>query len=542
MKKGRCGFNNYMKRASAFFAVFLAVTSGLSLTGCANPGEKIKDYLQANNILDPDKYEKDGADEPGENGHESSSELGKSGQESGEAGSKGSGEGAEAASTAESESSADNEKGSGESDSSAEGETTEPSAGDSSSEASTFDADVVNKAIDDLITQIEEETGRTGRREEKTEEENSAGKDATTFFSDSYQNNQRLAIGLDDESIPLLMEDQKGMYAFEHLNEEGKRLYVELLTIITNRAEDIVVSTLDEEVLDVVCQFVLADHPEIFYMDGYTYTRYTIAGELKKISFTGNYIYRGEELEQRKQKIDEYTQRCLSQMPEGLDDYGKVKYVYDYLISNTDYDSNAKDNQNICSVFLYGKSVCQGYAKATQYLLNRIGIPATLVTGKINGVGHAWNLVFVDGEYTYVDTTWGDSSYQKLESGSTDAEKLPLINYMYLCCTTQDISRTHTIAETLPMPKCTSMKNNYFVKENEYFTTADLDAVGELFKRRYADGSNNVTIKCSTQAVYQEFIDKLLTNQQVFGYIEGSNNTVSYTTFDDQYILIIWLY
>ena len=536
MKKGRCGFNNYIKKASAFFAVFGAVALGVTLTGCADAGDKVKDYLQANNILDPDKYEKESEEESAENATDESSADAEAADNAEAALEDSSGEGAGA-----------QDAGAGKadtatSDASGEGQTTEPSAGDSASDASTFDADVVNKAIDDLITQIEEETGRSGRREDKTSEDNSAGKDATTFFSDSYQNNQRLAIGLDDESIPLLMEGQKGMYAFEHLNDEGKRLYVELLTIITNRAEDIVVSTLDEEVLDVVCQFVLADHPEIFYMDGYTYTRYTIAGELKKISFTGNYIYRGEELEQRQQKIDEYTQRCLSQMPEGLDDYGKVKYVYDYLISNTEYDSSAKDNQNICSVFLYGKSVCQGYAKATQYLLNRVGIPATLVTGKVNGVGHAWNLVFVDGEYTYVDTTWGDSSYQKQESGSADVEKLPLINYMYLCCTTQDISRTHTIAETLPMPKCTSMKNNYFVKENEYFTTADLDAVGDLFRRRYADGSNNVTIKCSTQAVYQEFIDKLLTNQQVFGYIEGSNNTVSYTTYDDQYILIIWLY
>jgi hypothetical protein len=170
-----------------------------------------------------------------------------------------------------------------------------------------------------------------------------------------------------------------------------------------------------------------------------------------------------------------------------------------------------------------------------------MGIPTTLVTGKVNGVGHAWNLVFADGEYTYVDTTWGDSSYQKFESAAS-SQKMPLINYTYLCCTTQDISKTHTISETLPMPVCTSMRNNYYVREGEYFTEIDMGAVGALFERRYADGSNNVTIKCSTQEIYSGIINKLINEQQVFGFMDGSNNTVSYTTFDEQYILIIWLY
>ena len=416
------------------------------------------------------------------------------------------------------------------------------SSADESSDSSTFDADKVNQAIDDLISELERETGRTGRRRDVEASEAGQGSDATNYFSDSFQQAQREALGLSIVDIEDLKRGQAGKYAFEHLTDEGQTLYVELLRIIERRAEDIVVSTLDEEVLDVVCQFVLADHPELFYMDGYTYTRYTVAGVLKKISFTGNYIYGEEEIAVRQQKIDAYVNNCLMGAPMNEDDYAKVKYVYDYLITNTEYDANSPDNQNICSVFLYGKSVCQGYAKATQYLLNRIGVPTTLVTGKVNGVGHAWNLVFADGEYTYVDTTWGDSSYQRFESGGEEAQKLPLINYTYLCCTTQDINKTHTIAETLPMPECTSMKNNYYVREGEYFTENDMSALGSLFSRRYADGSNNVTIKCSTRAVYDEFIKRLITDQEVFGFIEGSNNTVSYTTFDEQYILIIWLY
>ncbi|WP_197029541.1 transglutaminase domain-containing protein [Butyrivibrio sp. AE3004] len=412
----------------------------------------------------------------------------------------------------------------------------------SNTASSVFDPDKVNKAIDDLITQIEIETGRTGRRKNVEETDKKSGKDATTYFSDTYQEAQRASLGLSSVDIEELKKTQAGNYAFEHLTKEGQTLYVELLRIIQKRAEDVVVSTLDEEVLDVVCQFVLADHPELFYMDGYTYTRYTVAGVLKKISFTGNYIYSDEEIADRLNRINDYVNTCLSEVPSDADDYTKVKYVYDYLITNTEYDAKAPDNQNICSVFLYGRSVCQGYAKATQYLLNKLGVPTTLVTGKVNGIGHAWNLVLVDGEYTYVDTTWGDSSYQKLEAGDDNSQKLPLINYTYLCCTTQDIEKTHVIAETLPVPECTSMKNNYYVREGEYFTEVDMNALENLFKRSYAIGSNNVTIKCSTKNIYDEFKKTLFTDKTVFRLMEGSNNTVSYSSFETQYILVIWLY
>ena len=557
MRRDRC-FKNLIGKASVFFAsVFMTV----ALAGCGNG--VISEFLRDNNLLNSDDtfgFDKEIEEAASTAGTSDISTYISAANDEADASSNEDSASLGSETTSEtSDNSASFSEGSNfssENSASLSEDTPTSSAGGASTfqenmpsptyedptEAASFDAEKVNKAIDDLISEIERETGRTGRRRDVEENSEGQGKDASTYFSDSFQQAQREALGLSVVDIEALKRGQAGNYAFEHLTDEGQTLYVELLRIIQKRAEDIVVSTLDEEVLDVVCQFVLADHPELFYMDGYTYTRYTVAGVLKKISFTGNYIYSEEEIQSRQQKIDAYVNNCLMGAPMNGDDYDKVKYVYDYLITNTEYDALAPDNQNICSVFLYGKSVCQGYAKATQYLLNRIGVPTTMVTGKVNGVGHAWNLVYADGEYTYVDTTWGDSSYQKFESGEANAQKLPLINYTYLCCTTQDISKTHTISETLPMPECTSMMNNYYVREGEYFTENDMDTLGTLFSRRYADGSNNVTIKCSTRAVYDEFIRRLITDQEVFGYMEGSNNTVSYTTFDEQYILIIWLY
>ena len=237
---------------------------------------------------------------------------------------------------------------------------------------------------------------------------------------------------------------------------------------------------------------------------------------------------------------------CLAGAPSTTDDYYVVKYVYEYLIKNTEYDATNSDNQNICSVFIDKKSVCNGYAKATQYLLGKLGIKCVLVTGTVDtksarNVRHAWNLVLCNDAYYHLDTTWGDSSYQTSNGESADATRLPAVNYDYLNVTTDEILKNHEISDDIYLPVCNSMKDNYYVREDEYFTSAELSLVKELFDRRYADGSENVVIKCADKSVYDALFEELITQRGVFEYLQGDTSTVSYTTFADTNTIIFWL-
>lgn len=345
-----------------------------------------------------------------------------------------------------------------------------------------------------------------------------------------------------------LLEEGGSRFAYERLNAQEQIWYREIEQALGSMEDTIKLSTepleqgMDEQDIDKIFQCVLIDHPEIFYTTGYTYTKYSRGDRTVGIDFAGAYELTKEEAASRMEAIRSVTAEWLSDMDEGTSEYDKVKGVYETIIFSTNYDLDAADNQNIASVFLGGASVCQGYAKATQYLLNHLGVMCTLVQGTVEtGEAHAWNLVQVDGDYYYVDTTWGDASYQ-MEDGSSQG-KLPEINYDYLCVTTQDLLRTHRIESVIPMPECTATEANYYVREGTYFTSYDREQMKEIFDRAEEEGRTDVTLKCGDEACYEEICHALIDEQEIFSYMrmEGDSNTVTYAQNGKQLSLTFWV-
>lgn len=349
------------------------------------------------------------------------------------------------------------------------------------------------------------------------------------------------------EQISFVMEESTE-YAYRELSGLEQVWYRDMKEIVGCMQEKGelsgagIAAGMDETDIDTVFQCLLIDHPELFYVDGYSYTKYTRDGRLLSLEFSGNYTCGSEEALSRRQQIEEEADHILSGIEASAPEYEKVKYVYETVILNTDYDLQAPDNQNIYSVFINHSSVCQGYAKACQYLLNRLGMECVLVQGTVDtGEGHAWNLVKVDGSYYYLDSTWGDASYQQDETSQGIVSHRPEINYDYLCVTTADLLRTHTPGGFISLPECVDNSANYYVRENAYFTSYDRDKMQQLFTKAQEKGQPDVTVKCSDRGCYREVGQAMIEDQEIFSYLPTKESTVSYAENEKQLSLTFWV-
>jgi hypothetical protein len=308
-------------------------------------------------------------------------------------------------------------------------------------------------------------------------------------------------------------------YVYGTLDDETRQVYDEVLQTIFSHEESAYVSTTDEAVLDAAYKAVCADYGEIFWASGYVYTRYTRGDELLELEFAPKYKFSEAEQEELQLQIDAKAEEILSSVSEEWDDYLRAKYVFEYLASNVDYDVEAPENQNIISTFLYGKTVCQGYACATQYLLRLLGIQSAIVTGEAAGESHAWNLVRLDGKYYYIDTTWGNSSY--LEADSADSGIKRFINYNYFGVTSEQIELTHVANDVFALPECNATADNYYVREGKYFTEWNPDAVGAILQAVYEGDKGAVSVRFASAELYDRMHEYLIEEEHITDYCSG---------------------
>ncbi len=348
-----------------------------------------------------------------------------------------------------------------------------------------------------------------------------------------------------EEMVPLLAESQSGKFYYDALTEEERAWYVDMYAIMEGMYTGAALSpqgygTVAEQEIDKIFQCGM-NHPELFFIKGYRYTTYMREDEIVKISFEGDYTMSVAERERQQLLIDAAVEECLAGIDREASEYEKVKYVYEYLVLHTDYNRDAPENQNICSVFVGGESVCQGYAKAAQYLFDKLGIASTLVVGNVRGgERHAWNLVQVDGSYYYLDATWGDASYRSYDGGES-ALPVPPVNYDYLCITTKELLKTHAPDTLVPLPECTATAANYYVMEDACFSAYEEEAVAAFFDRAYEENRISVTLKCTDEDTYESFLERLIEKQEIFRYLDSGGGPVAYASSPDKLTLTFWL-
>lgn len=124
--------------------------------------------------------------------------------------------------------------------------------------------------------------------------------------------------------------------------------------------------------------------------------------------------------------IDYEKSKIMSQvskdiMKGNMTDEEKIIAVHDYVISSIEYDYakaanvTKRYNSNLDYTLESGKAICYDYASLVAGFLRNQGIPTKVVFGNSSNSDsfHAWNEVYIDGEWQVLDTTYDAEKYQK---------------------------------------------------------------------------------------------------------------------------------
>lgn len=131
--------------------------------------------------------------------------------------------------------------------------------------------------------------------------------------------------------------------------------------------------------------------------------------------------YIAEDESQNAEIIDIVNYFIYNNIRPNMSDFEKEIEIIKYLVTNVTYDVDELSNETNFindSYKAYGalvnhKAVCSGYAKAFDLIAKKCGLSSTVVTGEaINSSSqngpHAWNQIYLDGEWYNVDVTFED--------------------------------------------------------------------------------------------------------------------------------------
>ncbi len=305
-------------------------------------------------------------------------------------------------------------------------------------------------------------------------------------------------------------------FYYANLTATRQKAYDLMLEAIRTHAQSVRVEDCSFEDIVQVSSAIAYDHPELFW-----YKNFSMCGQ----EVTLLYGATAEEAAVLQRRIDQEVPKYLEGIDDSMSAYDVAIRIHARVIAAVDYDTIALNKQKqeggpaedkidylrtICGVFLNGTAVCEGYARAMQYLLQKCGIETAEAVGYIrkeNGEpdgAHAWNMVKIDGDYYYLDTTWDDGSNTIQSVKKTD------LGFDYFCITTEELCRTRdTRLCPVEMPLCKETRANYFYHNGYVLDGYDVAKIKEIAQAAAQSKRTCFTIKCKTKPVFDTAMEKL---------------------------------
>lgn len=323
-------------------------------------------------------------------------------------------------------------------------------------------------------------------------------------------------ISLVEQKTAKQMDIFANNHYFSELSDKQKQAYICVYNGILDFEKEIAVPVINFDDFNKVFEAITYDCPELFYVD----SEASVKSNLTHCIYIPNYLCSRDEYGEMLQKLDSTVQEIISAIPPGSDEYTKEKTVHDAIIKRCEYIECEWDSTAYGAI-VGNKAVCSGYARGAKYIFDKIGVKSYLVTGTAGQNGksekHMWNTVYIDGEPYYLDITWDDGDYAFGEAG-----------YAYFNVTSDSIKTTHK-PDYPDGSKCAATQNNYYIRENLYFTEADSDFLQRVYDSFFAkicENENSVSFAFSSKDALEDAKRKLIKEQEIFRILHRiSKNT-----------------
>lgn len=292
----------------------------------------------------------------------------------------------------------------------------------------------------------------------------------------------------------------------------------------------------DEKIVSEVCDYLSVENPELYWIAGYTWST---DGYNTDIKFNIINDFSVEELKEQSDLVEKNISEIILHIDSSWNDFDKIKYVHDYIIDNTVYDSIGADKiqQNedggFCSsaygCLIEGKAVCQGYADAFKMIMDRIGIESGIVSGITERGKHAWNYVKADGEYYWIDLTWDDPV---TETGDD------IRRYDYFMLNNEMFMKNRVADNPERLPLCQSMKLNYFVYNNLFIDTYSFE---ELCSKINNSDSDSISFMFSSLYEMNRCLSEIVDEGRIWEINRAVENSdhISYGTYEKMNVFTI---
>ncbi|MBO5293241.1 MAG: hypothetical protein J6B10_08700 [Lachnospiraceae bacterium] len=291
------------------------------------------------------------------------------------------------------------------------------------------------------------------------------------------------------------MLDEKGKHVYRQIYANANELYSTFAPVESVSAGE----------LKNIFSAVVNDHPELFWLETAYAGKYVRSGQCVEMDLKFNRT--AQNLESAKSHFHENADQILAGAQNLSTNYEKEKFVHDALIDQISYHLGAEMNQSAYSALVNGQTVCAGYARAFQYLLQQLGIPCYYCTGYA-GESHAWNIVALDDGYYNVDTTWDDTG-----SGTYD----------YFNKTDADYAKNHIRQElSVYLPPCNGQAYRDLEQAPEDHSLRSLEDVGMTEEQVITD----------IQSYYEDCYNRMLQN--------GTGRYTFYNVIEGEELLKEW--